>query len=56
MVLCRALIAALLLAVLIPECRCADPSEPVCSFDGKTNTIVVFTLCEVFTVHESTQC
>jgi len=55
MALCRTVIAALLLAVLIPECRCADPSEPVGSFDGSTSTIEVFTLCNVFTVHESMQ-
>ena len=51
MALCRALVAALLLAVLIPECRCADPSEPVCSCDGRTNTVVVFARFKLFTVH-----
>ena len=55
MVLCRALIAAVLLAVLVPECRCADPSEPVCSFDGRTGTDVALALCKVFTVHEPMQ-
>ena len=51
MAMCRALLLSLLLVALLPEVRCADPWEPVCSVDRGMTSISSLVDREAYTAY-----